>query len=140
MAWWQVLITVGSVLTALGIIVGVFNKWAGRFAKTVVRKYGVAKELKELAGVVDEMSKNVKIIKDELDANTRLTLKLELKSLFINHPECTQVIELTMAKYRSLGGDSYIDTLYEEWKEKYEKPILRNGIGRGTTKVKKGKK
>lgn len=148
MEWWQIVITAGSVIAALGGITAFLAKWGKKAAKQVV-KHGVTDEIVQLADAVHDLqalaAKNTQrlaAIQSELDANTRLTLKLELKSLFRNHPECSQVIELTMNKYKSLGGDSYIDTLYEEWKEAYEKPKLRKALQveklpRTTTKRKK---
>lgn len=138
MEWWQILITVGSVCTAIGTIIASLTKWGKKAAQQIV-KQGTSKQMTELTEAVHALqelaAKNTQRlanIKSELDANTRLTLKLELKSLFRNHPECTQVIELTMDKYKSLGGDSYIDTLYDEWKEEYEKPKMRKVLKKGT--------
>lgn len=137
MEWWQILITVGSICTAIGVISAFLSKWGKKAAHQVV-KHGISEEIIELTETVKALketaTKNTQFlynIKNELDANTRLTLKLELKSLFRNHPECSQVIELTMEKYKSLGGDSYIDTLYDEWKETYEKPKMRKTLKKG---------
>lgn len=143
MEWWQILITAGSVCTALGVIAAFLAKWGKKAAKQVV-KHGASDEIADLTTAVQQLQKTaasntqrLAAIQAELDANTRLTLKLELKSLFRNHPECSQVIELTMNKYKSLGGDSYIDTLYDEWKDAYEKPKMRKALRANTTPTKK---
>lgn len=139
MAWWQILITVGSVLTAGGIIYKFITDWGGKLVQKMA-KYGVKDELYRLQKMANENTALLKAIKSELDSNTRLTLKLELKSLFRNHPECVQVIELTMEKYKSLGGDSYIDTLYEEWKDTFERPKMHVVVGSGAVKTVSAKK
>lgn len=126
-----------GVVVALGGSIGVIYKfitdWGGKIVKGLTR-FGVQSEIARLEQVINSNTALLQHIKEELDANTRLTLKLELKSLFKNHPECSQVIELTMEKYKSLGGDSYIDTLYDEWKEAYEKPKVRKQLGKGKKK------
>lgn len=148
---WDIFKTIAA---AVGVIAGVIGSgaaiykfitdWRKRIAN-FIRTHGVRGEVHKLEAsiasleeCVDDLMEIAKTntaklnkMGDELDANTRLTLKLELKSLFRNHPECTQVIEKTIEKYHSIGGDSYIDTLYEEWKESYEKPKMRATLGKG---------
>lgn len=143
MEWWQIVITAGSVCGAVGAVAAFLAKWGKKAAKQVV-KHGAGEDMKQLTEAVHALqelaarnTQRLANIQTELDANTRLTLKLELKSLFRNHPECVQVIELTMNKYKSLGGDSYIDTLYDEWKEAYEKPKMRKALNVEETPKKK---
>lgn len=137
MEWWQVIITVGSVLTATGVIMKFFVEWGKRIARQVV-KHGIEEEMAKLTQTIIDLqetatrnTERLKAIQSELDANTVLTLKLELKTLFRYRPEEAKVIESTMTKYKSLGGDSYIDTLYEEWKEEYELPKFRKDLKKG---------
>lgn len=128
MAWWEVLATVAGVCTGIGVIYKFLTDWGGKLVQKMA-KYGVKDELETMQKSIKENTEVLRSIKEELDANTRLTLKLELKSLFLNHPDEAKVIELTMDKYRSLHGDSYIDTLYEVWKEENEKKNVRKQIG-----------
>lgn len=135
---------IAGAIGSVGVIYKFVTDWGKRIAN-FIRSHGARGDIRRLEGTITELSDALHALQetatrntsrlanmaDELDANTRLTLKLELKSLFRNHPECTQVIENTMKKYRDLGGDSYIDTLYEEWKENYEKPKMREVLGKG---------
>lgn len=135
MEWYSIVITVGSVITASGVIYALINKIVKKASKKIVDT-GIGIELNELRTSIDSLAGTVNNIKNELDANTRVTLKLELKSLFKNHPHEIGVINMTMDKYKSLHGDSYIDDLYEEWKEEYELPVIQKKLNI----KKKGKK
>lgn len=144
MSPWGIFLSVSGVVLAISAFVGgvyTLIKHARdikNWFKNFFRTHGVRGEVHRLEATISELSENIEALQsvaktntarllnvsNELDANTRLTLKLELKSLFRNHPEEILVIEKTWQKYHDLGGDSYIDDMYEVWKKKYVDPKL----------------
>lgn len=138
---------VGAVSAFIGAVVAIV-KYGHSWAKGIhkfMQGHGVRANVNELRNSVIILNETIEglqklakrnterlcNITEELDANTRLTLKLELKSLFRNHPTEILVIKNTWKKYHDLGGDSYIDDMYEEWKEQYEKPYLAKTLKKG---------
>lgn len=127
MAWYTIVITAASLITACGVIYALINKIVKKASRKLVDT-GLGGELEQLRAIIAANTDTLTNIKRELDSNTRVTLKLELKSLFRDHPHEISVINATMAKYKSLDGDSYIDDLYVEWKDAYELPVIKKKL------------
>lgn len=152
MAAWEVFLIVAGVVGTISAFIGAvvaIVKYGQSWLKGIrsfLRHHGVRADVGELRESVLVLNQTIEglqklaarnterlcNITEELDANTRLTLKLELKSLYRNHPEEILVIQRTWQKYHDLHGDSYIDDMHEAWQEQYEKPYLAKTLKKGT--------
>lgn len=137
---WQLILTLGSILTAIGVIIGFASKWGRAIAKQIVMigflqmtGEDLAKNPSMQAGhnarqeIISRLDKIQEVLQDDM----RTTLKLELKSLYKDYPERVDVIESTYKKYHDIGGNSYITGLHEAWRDKYEKKTINNALGKG---------
>lgn len=134
---WQLILTIASILTAIGVIYGFVKKWGKAIAKLIVQ-FGL-RQLSEadiqenphmkghydlLLSLQTEIRDQMALLAKELQDNTKLTLKLELKELFRNYPEKVDTIEETMKEYHAVHGNSYIDAMYEDWKKTYVQGMI----------------
>ena len=82
----------------------------------------------EILGEIKHAEEKFEKINKIIDSMQMVNLRQQI-ILNIHHaPDKIQVIDELVDKYRSLGGNSYIIQLYEEWKEKYAKPVIRRRI------------
>lgn len=148
---WQLIITIASILTALGVIYGSARKWGGAISKAIAKtgwKNLSARDLEDnaawaqhqaeskatldaLNALADKMDLIHKDLSTSLAENTKITLKLELKELFRNHPERIDAIESTYKAYRDLHGNTYIKDMYEAWEEKYLNKVAEKEVNKG---------
>lgn len=140
----ETILLIGSVLTAIGVIYGFVTKWGGALSELMVKigwKRMKEKDVEEntawkqqieatnkMSEAVAALSQKLDVIHNDLCENTKLTLKQELKDLFRNHPERIDSIEDSFNQYRSLHGNSYIEELYNEWKENYLNKIAEDEV------------
>lgn len=148
---WQLIVTIASILTAIGVIYGSARKWGGAISKLIAKtgwKKLNAKELEENAvwktheDYSEQLMSSLAALGDKLDSihndlstglneNTKLTLKLELTELFRDHPERIDAIETAFKQYTDLGGNSYVKELYEEWEGNYLSKIAKQEVNKG---------
>lgn len=68
---------------------------------------------------------------------TRLAvLRVEILTNIYNTPERAAVIEELFEEYKKLGGNYYINSIVQAWRDEYEKPVIKKRIG---TRKKKDK-
>lgn len=130
MEWYQILITVGSVITAGTLVYKFVTSWGTKLAEAITR-VGVKslrqEDLKRNENFNQVLSNQTAIadavasLAEALNTNTMMTLRLEIKDLIRNSPEQRRAIEAAIQDYHDVHGDSYVDAMYDEWKEEYLK-------------------
>lgn len=137
MEWYQILITLGSVITAGTLVYKFVTSWGVKLAEFIT-KAGVKSLRKEDL----ERNENFKTVLENqtniatsvgrlaqaLELNTMMTLRLEIKDLIRNSPEQRRAIEAAIIDYHNIHGDSYVDAMYEEWKEEFLKKQAKKEI------------
>jgi hypothetical protein len=70
-------------------------------------------------------------IGDELQLSMlrRDVLRLSVLHSIHNTPYKAEIIEAEYKKYKDLGGNSYLDSEVNEWRETYEKPLVKKRLG-----------
>lgn len=136
---WHIVLTIASIMTAVGVIIGSTSKWGGAISKFISKvgwKKMNAMDLegnivwkehqeysKQMMKAITSLGEKLDVLHQDLrksiDEDTKLILKLELKDLFLNHPERIDAIENAYGHYHNLHGNSYIEELHEEWRENY---------------------
>lgn len=127
---WAVVISVAATLTAVGTIIGFAKTYGGPLVAKLVR-YGISKMneedinhneyFKKVISNQGDIAESVKRLAEALELNTVMTLRLEIKDLIRNSPEQRRAIEAALGDYHAVHGDSYVDAMYDEWKEEYLK-------------------
>ncbi|MDR2514446.1 MAG: hypothetical protein LBD02_04460 [Christensenellaceae bacterium] len=61
-------------------------------------------------------------------ANRLLLRRLEFLLTVNTQPEKAEVIEKVYAEYKGMGGNGYVDGVYNAWKKGYEESLIRERI------------
>jgi hypothetical protein len=75
-----------------------------------------------------------KFLKPVIEKVERLefeTKKQDLLILIDTQPTKVDIIESVYDNYKKLGGNSYMDSLIAEWRDIYEKDIIRHQLEKG---------
>jgi len=81
----------------------------------------IAKSLSGINTTISEMQRS-------LDKNRVGNLRIELLQLIHNTPDKGEVIEQVYENYVSLGGNSYVHQVMQEWRKIYGKKTIRRHI------------
>jgi hypothetical protein len=63
-----------------------------------------------------------------LDEIRRWVKRLELLEAIHHTPEAVQVIHQIYKEYKDVGGNSYVDEIYETWDEKHGRKVIEERI------------
>jgi hypothetical protein len=63
-----------------------------------------------------------------LDELRKDILRLSVLQSIHNSPYKAEVIEAEYRKYKDLGGNSYLDSEVDEWRETFEKPLVKKRL------------
>ena len=128
-------LTVGEISGIVAFIGGLIG---GIITLIKYAKNGLKGMLKdEFQGVNDQIAEVKEDIKEvrEIGRNNAKNGKRNEILLMINtQPEKVDEIERAFEDYKALGGNGYIDSLVQTWREEYEKDLIKARIKR------KGKK
>jgi len=105
------LITLGDIFSALSFVAAVAG--AVKAISAATRRH-VEKAMKP---VTEEIKR--------VDMHAR---RLELLLLLNNQPAKADVIEQCYDEYKAAGGNSYMDSAIKEWRELYERDIIRERL------------
>ena len=124
-------ITVSEIGTFVAFLVGLIGGVLTLFRHA---KNGLKEMLKgEFQGVNDqiaEIKEDVSEIRDIGHNNARNGKRNEILLMINTQPEKVDEIERAFEEYKALGGNGYIDSLIEAWREEYEKDLIKARIKR----------
>ena len=124
-------LTVGEISGVVALLGGLIG---GIISLIKYAKNGLKSMLKDEFQVVNDQIEEVKEdIKEvrEIGHNNSKNGKLNEILLMINtQPEKVDEIERAFEDYKALGGNGYIDSLVQTWREEYEKDLIKARIKR----------
>ena len=124
-------ITVGEIGTFIAFLVGLIGGVLTLFRHA---KNGLKEMLKgEFQGVNDqiaEIKEDVSEIRDIGHNNARNGKRNEILLMINTQPEKVDEIERSYEDYKALGGNGYIDSLIETWREEYGKKMIKERLKR----------
>lgn len=124
-------LTIGEISGIVAFIGGLIG---GIITLIKYAKNGLKGMLKdEFQGVNDQIAEVKEDIKEvrEIGRNNAKNGKRNEILLMINtQPEKVDEIERAFEDYKALGGNGYIDSLVQTWREEYEKDLIKARIKR----------
>lgn len=119
---------IGGIIAFLGGLIG------GIVTLIKYAKNGLKEMLKgEFQGVNDqiaEIKEDVSEIRDIGHNNARNGKRNEILLMINTQPEKVDEIERSYEDYKALGGNGYIDSLIETWREEYGKKMIKERLKR----------
>lgn len=119
---------IGGMVAFLGGLIG------GIVTLIKYAKNGLKEILKgEFQGVNDqiaEIKEDVSEIRDIGHNNARNGKRNEILLMINTQPEKVDEIERSYEDYKALGGNGYIDSLIETWREEYGKKMIKERLKR----------
>lgn len=139
-----IIVTIASVLTALGTIIAISSKLSqylairiGRFAVNYIRPEDLSpdsmigesiKFKEEIAQSLESISVSMSEMQKDISKNRVDNLRIELLQLIHNTPHKAEVIEKVYSQYVAMGGNSYVKQVMNEWRAVHEKEVIRETI------------
>ena len=124
-------ITIGEIGGIIAFLSGLIG---GIITLIKYAKNGMKEMLKgEFQGVNDqiaEIKEDVSEIRDIGHNNARNGKRNEILLMINTQPEKVDEIERSYEDYKALGGNGYIDSLVQAWREEYEKDLIKARIKR----------
>ncbi len=124
-------ITVGEIGTFIAFLIGLIGGVLTLFRHA---KNGLKEMLKgEFQGVnnqISEIKEDVKEVREIGRNNAKNGKRNEILLMINTQPEKVDEIERAFEEYKALGGNGYIDSLIEAWREEYEKDLIKARIKR----------
>ena len=119
-------ITIGEIGGIIAFLSGLIG---GIITLIKYAKNGMKEMLKgEFQGVNDqiaEIKEDVSEIRDIGHNNARNGKRNEILLMINTQPEKVDEIERSYEDYKALGGNGYIDSLIETWREEYGKKMIK---------------
>lgn len=119
---------IGGIVAFLGGLIG------GIATLIKYAKNGLKEMLKgEFQGVnaqIAEIKEDVSEIRDIGHNNARNGKRNEILLMINTQPEKVDEIERSYEDYKALGGNGYIDSLIETWREEYGKKMIKERLKR----------
>ena len=100
-----------------------------KYAKNGLK--GILKD--EFQGVNDqiaEVKEDIKEVREIGKNNAKNGKRNEILLMINTQPEKVDEIERAFEDYKALGGNGYIDSLVQTWREEYEKDLIKARIKR----------
>lgn len=95
-------------------------------------KNGLKEALRdEFQGVNDQIAEvkaDIKEVREIGNSNAKNGKRNEILLMINTQPEKVDEIERAFEDYKALGGNGYIDSLIEAWREEYEKDLIKDRI------------
>lgn len=124
-------ITIGEIGGIVAFLSGLIG---GIITLIKYAKNGMKEMLKgEFQGVNDqiaEIKEDVSEIRDIGHNNARNGKRNEILLMINTQPEKVDEIERSYEDYKALGGNGYIDSLIETWREEYGKKMIKERLKR----------
>ena len=124
-------LTVGEISGIVAFIGGLIG---GIITLIKYAKNGLKGMLKdEFQGVNDqiaEVKEDIKEVREIGKNNAKNGKRNEILLMINTQPEKVDEIERAFEDYKALGGNGYIDSLVQTWREEYEKDLIKARIKR----------
>ena len=127
-------LTVGEIsgIVALlgGLIGGVISlvKYAKNGLKSMLKD-----EFQVVNDQIEEVKEDIKEVREIGHSNSKNGKRNEILLMINTQPEKVDEIERAFEDYKALGGNGYIDSLVQAWREEYEKDLIKERIKKGKT-------
>lgn len=125
-------LTVGEIsgIVALlgGLIGGVISlvKYAKNGLKSMLKD-----EFQVVNNQIEEVKEDIKEVREIGHNNSKNGKRNEILLMINTQPEKVDEIERAFEDYKALGGNGYIDSLVQAWREEYEKDLIKERIKKG---------
>lgn len=124
-------LTVGEIGTFVAFLVGLIGGVLTLFRHA---KNGLKEMLQgEFKGIDDNFNsvrKEIHEVRDIGKNNAKNGKRNEILLMINIQPEKVDEIERSFEEYKTLGGNGYVDSLVEAWREEYEKDLIKARIKR----------
>lgn len=127
-------LTVGEIsgIVALlgGLIGGIITliKYAKNGLKSMLKD-----EFQVVNDQIEEVKEDIKEVREIGNSNAKNGKRNEILLMINTQPEKVDEIERAFEDYKALGGNGYIDSLVQAWREEYEKDLIKKRIKKGKT-------
>lgn len=127
-------LTVGEIsgIVALlgGLIGGIISliKYAKNGLKSMLKD-----EFQVVNNQIEEVKEDIKEVREIGHNNSKNGKRNEILLMINTQPEKVDEIERAFEDYKALGGNGYIDSLVQAWREEYEKDLIKKRIKKGKT-------
>ena len=127
-------LTVGEIsgIVALlgGLIGGVISlvKYAKNGLKSMLKD-----EFQVVNDQIEEVKEDIKEVREIGHNNSKNGKRNEILLMINTQPEKVDEIERAFEDYKALGGNGYIDSLVQAWREEYEKDLIKKRMKKGKT-------
>ena len=125
-------LTVGEIsgIVALlgGLIGGIITliKYAKNGLKSMLKD-----EFQVVNNQIEEVKEDIKEVREIGHNNSKNGKRNEILLMINTQPEKVDEIERAFEEYKALGGNGYIDSLVQAWREEYEKDLIKERIKKG---------
>lgn len=127
-------LTVGEISGIVALLGGLIG---GIITLVKYAKNGLKSMLKDEFQVVndqiEEVKEDIKEVREIGHNNSKNGKRNEILLMINTQPEKVDEIERAFEDYKALGGNGYIDSLVQAWREEYEKDLIKKRIKKGKT-------
>ena len=124
-------LTVGEISGVVALLGGLIG---GIISLIKYAKNGLKSMLKDEFQVVNnqiaEVKEDIKEVREIGHSNSKNGKRNEILLMINTQPEKVDEIERAFEDYKALGGNGYIDSLVQTWREEYEKDLIKARIKR----------
>ncbi len=124
-------LTVGEISGVVALLGGLIG---GIISLIKYAKNGLKSMLKDEFQVVnnqiEEVKEDIKEVREIGRNNSKNGKRNEILLMINTQPEKVDEIERAFEDYKALGGNGYIDSLVQTWREEYEKDLIKARIKR----------
>lgn len=125
-------LTVGEISGVVALLGGLIG---GIITLIKYAKNGLKSMLKDEFQVVnnqiEEVKEDIKEVCEIGHSNSKNGKRNEILLMINTQPEKVDEIERAFEDYKALGGNGYIDSLVQAWREEYEKDLIKKRIKKG---------
>lgn len=125
-------LTVGEISGIVALLGGLIG---GIITLVKYAKNGLKSMLKDEFQVVndqiEEVKEDIKEVREIGHNNSKNGKRNEILLMINTQPERVDEIERAFEEYKALGGNGYIDSLVQAWREEYEKDLIKERIKKG---------
>lgn len=118
----------GTVALLGGLIGGIITliKYAKNGLKSMLKD-----EFQVVNNQIEEVKEDIKEVREIGRNNSKNGKRNEILLMINTQPEKVDEIERAFEDYKALGGNGYIDSLVQAWREEYEKDLIKERIKKG---------
>lgn len=124
-------ITVGEISSIIALLVALIGGIVSLFKYAKNGLKGMLKsEFQVVNDQIADIKEDVSEIREIGHNNARNGKRNEILLMINTQPEKVDEIERSYEDYKALGGNGYIDSLIETWREEYGKKMIKSRLKR----------